>query len=314
VSATPTKNCNVSSLAMKLFGSTKIWLVDCGEGTQHQLIKRPDLVKSSKIEVIFITHLHGDHCFGLPGLLASLSLTGVVTSLKVVGPEGIKTMIETNISLSKTYLTYKLEIIELVPEKITNLGKISDIEVSAYPLVHKDVACFGFVFQEPEKPGQLDGKKAAQLGAKGKDLGLLKSGKDIVLPNGDTLKASDVLSPPQKGKKVLVLGDTKNSDSMFEVGQNCDLLIHEATYDHSMHTKALEGGHSTAKMAGQFAKSLKAKNLIINHFSKRYLEGDKSDNKDENNKSVSDLVVEAQSEVDSGVTVRSAAEFASFSI
>jgi len=307
VSATPTKHCNVSAYVIKL-SSGRQWLVDCGEGTQHQFL-RTDLVKAGRIDVILITHLHGDHCFGLPGFLASLSLTGTVSKITLVGPVGLKKMIDVNIELSATYLTYVLEVVELEPQEISKPMVFQDMTVVAYPLRHK-VACFGFIITEPQKPGALDGKKAAALGAKGKDLGLLKAGKDVTLPNGTVVKATDVLSEPKPGKRVLAMGDTSNSDSMLEAGQNCDCVIHETTYDCDREEKAIEGGHSTTTMAGLFAKNLNAKKLIITHFSKRYIETSESD---PTGKTIKHLLDETQ-RVCPETQVFAATEFASFDI
>jgi len=215
-------------------------------------------IRANRIEKIFITHLHGDHCFGLFGLLATLSLTGssdiVVT---VIGPVGLRNLIETNIQLSATYLTYTLEIKELEIGKETCVGVFDDIQVNAFPIKHK-VDCFGYVMKESDKVG-LDGKKAAQLGAKGPQMKLLKEGKDVTLANGNVIKATDVLLPPVIGKKVVILGDTSDGSSVLNLGRECDLLVHEATYDATLEEKAIEGGHSTSKMAGRFAKEIKCK-------------------------------------------------------
>jgi ribonuclease Z len=257
----------VSSYAVR-FTDSKIWLLDCGEGTQHQVLKT-DLVKLNKIEVIFVTHLHGDHSFGLPGLLASMSLLAERGPLKVIGPQGLDKMINTALSLSASYITYPLEIVELEENKVKDLGNINGFKVQAYPLKHK-VACFGYVVTEPEKPGKLDAARAKQLGAQPKDLGQLKAGKDITLADGTVVKSSDVLSPPAPGKKIVMLGDTCNSDSLLEDGMGCDVVIHETTYHAELKEKAIAGGHSTSQMAGEFAARLKAKKLIITHFSQRY--------------------------------------------
>jgi len=256
-----------------------MFMVDCGEGTQHQIVKS-DIVKPSRVEAIFITHLHGDHCFGLPGLLASFSLLGQRDTLLLVGPQGIRQMVETNISLSSTYLTYSLSIVELVEGEINDLGLVNGIEVSAYPLTHK-VACFGFLFKEPDTIA-LDGKRAAQLGAKGPQMKLLKEGKDVVLDNGNIILASDVLLPSVPGKKVVALGDTSDSSSILENGTGCSVIVHESTYDDSLRQKAIDGGHSTAKMAGEFANQIQAKKLILTHFSKRYFEGELAEEKNVN--------------------------------
>jgi len=307
--ACPTKNRNVTAHALQ-FLNGKLWLLDCGEGTQHQFLKSP--LKPSRIQVIMITHLHGDHSFGLPGLLASMSLLAgdKKENVKIYGPKGIKQLIETNLTLSATYITFPYEIHELEEGKnYPNIATIDDCDLSAYPIKHK-VPCFGYVITEKDKPGSLDSKKAAQLGAKGAQLGVLKSGQDLTLADGTVIKSADVMGPSKKGKKVVLLGDTSDSSSIVDVGQDCDLLVHEATYDASKEAKAIEGGHSTSAMAGRYAKQLNAKKMILTHFSMRYTTSrEVSDNKgkesEEKDLTVDDLVKEAQAEC--GNTVVTAA-------
>eukprot|EP01114_Cavostelium_apophysatum_P016865 TRINITY_DN4888_c0_g1_i1.p1 TRINITY_DN4888_c0_g1~~TRINITY_DN4888_c0_g1_i1.p1 ORF type:complete len:315 (-),score=57.66 TRINITY_DN4888_c0_g1_i1:26-970(-) len=265
--ATPTKMRNVTSHALRM-DDGKIFLLDCGEGTQHQFLKSNE-VKSSKIEAFLITHLHGDHSFGLPGLLASMSLLGRSDPVKCFGPKGIKPYIESFLQHSATYLTFPFEIIELEVGKVAPLGVISGVTITAYPLRHK-VPCFGYILQEPEKRGKLDAQKAKQLGATGKDMGLLTAGKDVTTASGQVIRAVDVIGETRKGKKYVLLGDTSNSDSMLPDAEDCDVLVHETTYDASLQEKAVEGGHSTSKMAGEFANRIRAKKLFITHFSMRY--------------------------------------------
>eukprot|EP01129_Flabellula_baltica_P004354 TRINITY_DN1511_c0_g1_i1.p1 TRINITY_DN1511_c0_g1~~TRINITY_DN1511_c0_g1_i1.p1 ORF type:complete len:217 (-),score=60.73 TRINITY_DN1511_c0_g1_i1:18-668(-) len=204
-------------------------------------------------------------------------------------------MVHTNISLSATYLTYELEIIELVEGEVTDLGIINDISVSAYPLTHK-VACFGYLFKEQDKIA-LDGKKAAQLGARGPQMSMLKEGKDVELSDGRIIRAADVLLPAEMGKKVIALGDTSDSTSILEAGMGCAVVVHESTYDDSLREKAIDGGHSTAKMAGEFARDIQANKLILTHFSKRYFEGELSLEKNVNDLREEAALVCPESEV-----------------
>jgi len=304
--ATPTRHLSVSAHALH-FLNGRSWLVDCGEGTQHQIVKCDD-IKANRIDVIFITHLHGDHCFGLPGLLATLSLVGGDREkpLHLFGPAGLREFINTAIGVSQTYLTYKLEVVELEPEKVHDLGEIDGYKISAFPLRHK-VPCFGYIVTEPDKPAALDARKASSLGAKGKDMGLLKAGKDVTLADGSVIKASDVLGVPQKGRKAVMLGDTCDSSSLMEAAMHCDVLVHEATYDATLEGKAIEGGHSTSAMAGKFAQTLNAKKMILTHFSMRYTTAK------EGELGVDDLLKEAQNECPH-TTVLAADDFAVFDI
>jgi len=304
-SATPTKARNVSSYALRL-DDGRIILIDCGEGTQHQFVKCADL-RAGKIDAIMITHLHGDHSFGLPGLLASMSMNGRDQPVKIYGPEGLKNYLESCLKYSVTFLTYPIEIVEIPTDKVTPLGLINQLTVTAYPLKHK-VTCFGFLFEEPEKKGKLNAKLAKELGAENKDLGILTSGKDVTLPNGNIIKSVDVMGETRKGRKFLLLGDTCDSESVVEAAQNCLVVVHEVTYDSSCVEKAKEGGHSTSTMAGQFAKKIKASRIFITHFSSRY-----HGLHDTEPLTVKDLVSETQKECPD-TKVEAAEDFARFEL
>uniref|UniRef100_A0A6A7G800 Ribonuclease Z n=2 Tax=Hirondellea gigas TaxID=1518452 RepID=A0A6A7G800_9CRUS len=274
---------NVSALAISTMQG-EVFLVDCGEGTQHQ-IYRCSSVKMERISHVFITHLHGDHCFGIFGLLASMATSGREKSVVIVAPKGIQKMIETVYNFGGGILedaeakAYPLEFRELEGDQNIDLGIIGDgFRVMAHPLKHR-VPTFGYTFQEPTRLGKLDGKKAASLGAVKQMLGQLKNGNDVQLPNGTTIRSADVVQPPQIGRKISVLQDTCDSRSAVENAMNCDLLIHEATYAHAMVEKAIIWGHSTAKMAGEFARQIQAKNLFLTHFSARYHAGEEVDSK-----------------------------------
>eukprot|EP01105_Mastigella_eilhardi_P007466 TRINITY_DN18900_c0_g1_i1.p1 TRINITY_DN18900_c0_g1~~TRINITY_DN18900_c0_g1_i1.p1 ORF type:complete len:316 (-),score=64.35 TRINITY_DN18900_c0_g1_i1:99-1046(-) len=282
---TPTKTRNVSSLCLRM-ASGRVVMVDCGEGTQHQIL-RCDHVKLGKIASILVTHMHGDHIFGLPGLIASMCMLCPDRGpLSVYGPKGIEEYIMSSLRLSLTYLPWKLQITE-IDEKGQDLGMIEGTHVTVYPITHK-VPCFGYVLCEPEKLGVLDAKKAAQLGAKGKELGMLKSGKSVTLANGTIIKPEDVVGAPQAGRKVVILGDTSDPSAVLEPGRNCDVLIHECTLDGGSEEIALLNGHSTSAMAGAFAVQMKARRLLLNHFSMRFTTEGTPD------KTVETLVAEAK--------------------
>lgn len=282
-------------------------MFDCGEGTQLQILKA-DLVKLSKISFIFVTHLHGDHIFGLPGLIASMCLLCPGREpLTVFGPTGIEKFIRTALEASETYLTYTLNINELVPGKTHDLGLLDgSSSVLCVPITHK-VPCFGYIVKEPDRPGNLDAKKAASLGAKGKELGVLKSGNPVTLPNGTVIKPEDVIGPSQPGKKVVILGDTCDASGTLAPGAGCDILVHECTLDNTIAVEmAVDHGHSTSTMAGLFGKAMGAKKMILTHFSMRYATG-------EGGKTVADLVTEAQSQCP-GTQVLAADDLAAYSL
>eukprot|EP00003_Mantamonas_plastica_P012241 TRINITY_DN22197_c0_g1_i1.p1 TRINITY_DN22197_c0_g1~~TRINITY_DN22197_c0_g1_i1.p1 ORF type:complete len:347 (-),score=121.20 TRINITY_DN22197_c0_g1_i1:22-1062(-) len=270
VSGTPCKTRNVSSYALK-FQNNDVFLFDCGEGTQHQILKT-SLVKSSKIKAIFITHLHGDHCYGLPGLLASMTLHGWPDEgITVVGPIGVKKLVATVFDLSQQWMPDTLIFKELDPTETHSFDmEVHGISVVAVPIQHR-IECFGYVLQEPEKRGKLDAKKAKALGAVGKQMGQLSSGKDVELENGDVIRSVDIMGESIPGKKMVFLGDTDDASSIAEHAMDCDVVVHETTFDASKTELSIERGHSTTEMAAAFANSVNAKKMIITHFSVRYV-------------------------------------------
>ena len=237
---------NMSSLVIATEAGSGI-MVDCGEGTQHQLMRSMD-VKVTKISAIFITHLHGDHCYGLFGLLSTLALNGRSLPLPVLGPVGVKEMVMTVLRLSGgEELSYPLFIHELDATRHHDLTIDLSIAphaaerlfVHASPLSHR-VPTLGYVVGELARPGGLDSAKAMALGAKGSALGRLKRGDDVVLDDGRTIRALDVLKAPPVRRAVCVLQDTMQSDEaeqyLTSASFPCQLalLIHECTYDDSL--------------------------------------------------------------------------------
>lgn len=268
---TPTKECNVTSIALDLMAERNaFWLFDCGEGTQHQILHTS--VRLNRLEKIFITHLHGDHIFGLPGLLCSRSMSGCQEPLTLYGPEGIRTFIETALQLSSSYLTYPLNVIEIQPGLLFDDEQFS---VQALPLIH-NVMCFGFRIQQADRPGKLDVDKLKAAGiAPGPLFQRLKRGEIVQLPNGDFIDGKDFLGEPYKGKSLAILGDTAPAESSLLLGDNVDVMVHEATLEEVMSEQANSRGHSTTTQAANRAKTAKAKKLIITHFSARYSQNDK---------------------------------------
>jgi len=272
---------NNSSMAFTL-NNGSIVLVDCGEGTQHQL-KVCTMTKSSKIDAIFLTHLHGDHCYGIFGLLFSMQMEGRRGILSIVGPEGVKEMVMGVLNKSGGWNAdnYPLEFVEIPDEKHYQpypLGKMSfGMTVTAVPLVHS-IMCWGYVFQEEDKPGSLDIARAIELGVpKGPLLKKLKEGCDVTTPSGTTVSANQVVGAPKRGQKYAVLQDTCDSSGALETCRDADLIIHESTFEKALVEEALQKSHSTSVMAAQFAKDCNARVLVLTHFSTRYVETSKSE-------------------------------------
>ncbi|UOE92285.1 ribonuclease Z [Alkalihalobacillus sp. LMS39] len=262
----PSKERNVSGLALRFLQQNgKVWLFDCGEATQHQLLY--SRLSLSKVEKIFISHLHGDHIYGLPGLLGSRSFQGATSPLKVFGPKGIKVFIETTLAVSKTYLKYPLYIDE-IEKGILWDDKEGKMEV--FSLEHA-IESFGFRFSEKAKRGKLQIDKLMEKGIQpGPIYEQLKQGQTITLENGEKIDGTQFVGPSQRGRVIAVAGDTKICDSSYQLASDADLLIHEATFRSGEEETAAQFGHSTVKQATELALDCNVKQLLLTHISSRY--------------------------------------------
>ena len=263
----PTRTRNVTSILLDLQHPTRggLWMFDCGEGTQHQLLRTA--AHPGKLDKIFITHLHGDHLFGMPGLLCSRSMAGNIHPLTIYGPPGIREFVETSLRISGSWTDYPLEIIEIKPGVVF---KDDAYTVTAAALNHP-VECYGFRIEERDKPGALDG---AALIAAGVPFGplfqQLKRGESVTLEDGRTINGAAYLSPPRPGKKLALFGDTAPCDNALALAQGVDLLVHEATLEVAMEEKANSRGHSSTHQAARLARDAQVKKLIVTHVSSRY--------------------------------------------
>ncbi|KLN47593.1 ribonuclease Z [Providencia rettgeri] len=266
----PTKDRNVTSVILNLVGIRKsYWLFDCGEGTQHRILNSP--FKAPKIEKIFITHLHGDHIFGLPGLLCSRSMGGATDLLTVYGPKGLKQYIETVLSVSVSYMTYPLEIVEIEAGQLFDDGELI---VTAYSLDHR-VECYGYRIEEHAKSGALDAVKLASDNIpRGPWMQALKAGETIVLDDGRVVNGADYLGEPIPGKVVAIFGDTQPTEQALELARNADVMIHETTLEAEFAQKANERTHSTTVQAAELARAAGVKRFIATHISGRYVSED----------------------------------------
>lgn len=266
----PSKTRNTSALAVKLLEERgTFWLFDCGEATQHQILHTT--LKPRKLEKIFITHLHGDHIFGLPGLLSSRSFQGGEELLTIYGPAGLKTWIEQTLQLSQTHLNYPIEFVEVTEGVVF---EDDGFVVTAKPLQHV-VPCFGYRIEQKPLRGTLQIEKAIALGVpKGPLLGQLKNGSDITLEDGRIVKSSDVTDPPKDGFIVTILGDTCSCENAVLLSENADIVVHESTFDHATEALAANYGHSTNLDAANIAIKAGAKNLLLNHLSARFFPQD----------------------------------------
>ncbi|MFS0575117.1 ribonuclease Z [Sporosarcina sp. 179-K 3D1 HS] len=266
----PSKQRNTSAVVLNLSAEGEgYWLFDCGEATQHQFLYTT--LKPRKINKIFITHLHGDHIFGLPGLLGSRSFLGGDEPLEVYGPRGIKEWLETTLRISTTHLTYEL-IIHEIEEGV--ICETADFRIMARELRHV-IPCFGYRIEQKPLPGKLLMEKIEEAGIpKGPWLKDLKMGEDITLPDGRFVLSQDVTGEPQPGFIVSILGDTSYCSSAVNLAENADVLVHEATFDMETGNLAKEYGHSTIGDAAKTAKKANAGTLIATHISARFMPSD----------------------------------------
>lgn len=261
----PSKFRNVTSIALRHRFNGAIWLFDCGEATQHQILHTT--LKPRKIEKIFITHLHGDHIYGLPGLLGSRSFLEGTAPLSIYGPAGIRDYVTTSLSVSHTHLKYNLTIHE-IGEGI--IFEDENFSIEARKLDHA-VPSFGFRIVEKDKPGPLLSEKLMAEGIKpGPIYKRLKNGEKVQLEDGRIIDGKEYLGPPKKGRILTILGDTRPCENAVRLAENADLLIHEATFDRGSRDLAYEYFHSTTEQAAQCAKTAGARKLCLTHISSRF--------------------------------------------
>ncbi|MBS7576167.1 MULTISPECIES: ribonuclease Z [unclassified Enterococcus] len=264
----PAKHRNVSSLVLKLLQErNEAWLFDCGEAAQIQILHTT--IKPRKINKIFITHLHGDHIFGLPGLLSSRTFQAgeIQMPLTVYGPVGIQAFIEMALKISQTKLGYPIEFHELKAEGV--IFEDSSFRVETAKLAH-GIPCFGYRIIEKDKTGELQVDKLQALGVlSGPIYGKIKSGQSIEV-DGKTYPASDFIGETKLGKIVTILGDTRRTEKSIALAKNADVLVHEATYGESDQKLAYRHFHSTSVDAAKIAQAAGVKQLLLNHISARF--------------------------------------------
>lgn len=274
-SGVPTRSRNVSSVALRLPQRAELWLFDCGEGTQHQIL-RSDL-KISQLSRIFITHMHGDHIFGLMGLLASCGLAGNVRRVDIYGPQELNEYLQACRRYSHTHFSYPVKVHPIRPGIIY---EDSEFTVSCNTLHHR-VTAYGYRVAEKNRPGRFDVEKAKALEIPaGRIYGQLKRGETVTLKDGRVINGSDLCGPTEIGRKVVYCTDTVFCENAVELAQDADVLIHEATFAHQDSQMAFDRLHSTSTMAAQTALEAKANLLIISHFSPRYAPGNTIELKD----------------------------------
>lgn len=266
----PSKMRNTSAVVLNLSAEGRgYWLFDCGEATQHQILHTS--LKPRKISKVFITHLHGDHIFGLPGLIGSRSFLGGNEPLDIYGPAGLREWLETTLRITNTHLNYALQIHEIEEGFVV---EDDEFLVVANSLQHV-IPCLGYRIEQKPLPGKLliDKVKAAGV-PNGPLLKQLKDGEDVTLENGQIVHSHDVTGEPQDGFTVAILGDTSYCPAAVELAQDADILVHEATFDMDTGNLAKEYGHSTIGDAARVAQEAGVTTLIANHISARFMPSD----------------------------------------
>lgn len=264
-SATPLENAHTTSQVLEV--KDHIFLIDCGEGTQIQL--RNQKIKFSRIKHIFISHLHGDHFYGLVGLVSTFRLLGRTADLHIYGPKGIKEVITLQLKLANSWTNYNLFFHELEQEESVLIFEDDSLRVHTIPLDHR-VYTNGFLFEE--KPGlrRLDKEKIKNYDIPHYDFQQLKLGKDLVLEDGTVVQNDRVTLNPKPIKRYAFCSDTAYNESIVPLVEGVDLLYHEATFLDAHENLAEKTKHSTATQAAKIAQLAKVKRLVLGHFSSRY--------------------------------------------
>jgi len=264
-SATPIYNRNPSSQALNI--NERLYLIDCGEGTQQQMLRYD--VKSSRIDHIFISHLHGDHYLGLVGLLSSLHLNGRIKPLKLYCPELLKEIIDLQLASSETEIQYPIEYKFTNPAQAEVILENQDITIETIPLDH-GIACTGFLFREKKRLRKLIKEKMEEFNIPVAYFTALKKGDDYTDPDGNVYKNETLTRDSAEPKTYVYCSDTLYNERYFGQINNATLLYHEATFLNNMLDRANETRHTTALQAGEIALKTHAKKLLIGHFSARY--------------------------------------------
>lgn len=265
-SAIPAFGRNHTAQVLQVYN--KLYLIDCGEGTQTQLKKYR--INFNKIHSVFISHLHGDHFLGLFGLLSTMSLLGRDAPLYIFGPRGLNEIITIQLKYSESTLNYPIVFKETNPTITEVISTDNNLSIATIPLEHR-IPCTGFVFKELFKPKRINPAILPTTQLSNNELKLLKDGSDILNQDGSIkYKNEDLTLPAYKCRSYAFCSDTRFDEKIVEIIKNVDLLYHEATFLNKHAERAATTFHSTAQQAALIAKKANAGQLLLGHFSSRY--------------------------------------------
>ncbi len=253
--------------AQILTSDKSYFLIDCGEATQMKLAEAK--IKRNQIKAIFISHLHGDHVYGLPGLIGSFNHFNRREKLTLIGPIGIKEFLESIFTLSHSHFNFEMDIKEFDPSVSHVVYETRQITVTSVPLDHR-IPTQGYVFRESEKELNIKAEIFKKYELKREDILDLKSGSPVLLENGYTLQPEEACFVKFPPKSYAYISDTRYDEKIVDYIKNVDLLYHESTYDRSLKKQAEERGHSTAEEAARIALKADVGGLLLGHFSGRY--------------------------------------------
>jgi ribonuclease Z len=263
--AAPTGKHHPSSQVVNLHD--KLFLVDCGEGTQMQL--RKFKVRMQRINHVFISHLHGDHYLGLMGFISSMHLLGRKTTLHLYGPEALKEIIEMQLKASQTFMEYELVFHVTTKDQKELIYEDKSLLIYSFPMKHR-IECCGFLFVEKLRAPKILKEQINKYNLQPLHIIDLKRGKSITLPDGTALSPDDVCLPPDQPKSYAYCSDTAYAEKVIAAIQGVHTLYHESTFLETERERAKTTFHSTAQQAAQVAVASGAKRLILGHFSSRY--------------------------------------------
>ncbi len=264
-SGVPRENSQTTSQIIEIGNS--LFLIDCGEGTQNQIRKQK--IKFSRIKQVFISHLHGDHFFGLIGLISSFRLLGRTSNLDIYGPKGIKEIITLQLKYSQSWTNYQITFHELSSLESELIYENDFIRVFTIPLKHR-IYTNGFLFKEKKGLRKINIDMVNKYNISTSDFENLKKGKDLILDDGNIINNELITLPPSRPMSYAFCSDTSYHEDLVDIITGVDVLYHESTFLNIHQELAKLTKHSTASDAAKIAKKSKIKNLILGHFSARY--------------------------------------------